>query len=103
MLQLATTHYMARRVAQELFELVDRERALKGWTWTMLQQRSGVARSTVAKLRTTENPPQAPTVVALADALGIDRMLALHLGGVLPPEPSGPPPQAGEDEGDGVA
>jgi transcriptional regulator with XRE-family HTH domain len=84
---------MERYVASALYDLVDRERALKGWSWTMLEERSGVSRSTVGKWRTRAGPPQAGTVVAVADALGIDRLLALRLGGVLyTGEPEDMPP-----------
>ena len=82
----ATIRYMAGSgvgVAVRLYERVERERALKGWSWTRLQRETGVARSTFAKWQTQPQPPQPATVNAVADALGIGRAEALELAGIL--------------------
>ena len=72
-----------RGIAYPLWERVERERALKGWSSTRLHSETGISRSTVAKLATQPRPPLPSTVNALADALGIGRETALRLAGVL--------------------
>lgn len=72
-----------RGVAYPLFERVNAERAEKGWTWTRLRERSGVARSTISNWQTNQATPRPDTVNAVADALGIPRLAALKLGGVV--------------------
>lgn len=75
-----------RGVAYPLWERVRRELALRGWSGTLLNQKTGVARSTINKFRTQPRPPQAATVIALAKALDIPVAEALHLAGILTPE-----------------
>jgi transcriptional regulator with XRE-family HTH domain len=78
--------YMAdqpRGIAIRLFERVNSERAGQGWTWTRLQERSGVARSTIYSWARIPTPPQPGTVNAVADVLGIPRAEALELAGIL--------------------
>lgn len=70
-------------VAARLYDLIDQRRAIDGLSWTDLHRKSGVARSTMLRWRTGTGTPQAPTVIAVADALGVNRELALHLGGVI--------------------
>ncbi|MGI9008128.1 MAG: helix-turn-helix domain-containing protein [Streptosporangiaceae bacterium] len=70
-------------MASALYELVDQRRAHQGLTWSAIHRKSGVSRSTVFRWRTAVRPPQAGTVLAVADALGIDHEQALHLGGVI--------------------
>jgi transcriptional regulator with XRE-family HTH domain len=89
--------YMARGIAFPLYERVERERALKGWSSTRLRAESGVSRSTIAKWRTQPNPPLPGTVNAVADALGIGREEALRLAGVLAADPD-PLPDMSADE-----
>ena len=76
---------MPRGIAYPLYERVKREMALQGWTATRMRRESGIARSTLAKWETQSRPPLASTVVAVADALGLDRETALQLAGILPP------------------
>lgn len=57
----------------------------QGKTKHWLHKRSGIARNTIDRWRTQPKPPQAGTVIAVADALGMDRTQALQLGGVMPP------------------
>lgn len=73
----------ARGIAYRLFERVNIERAEQGWTWTRLQERSGVARSTIYSWAKIITPPQPGTVNAVADVLGIPRAEALTLAGIL--------------------
>lgn len=72
-----------RGVAYGLFERVNNERAEQGWTWMRLQERSGVARSTIYSWAKIQTPPQPATVNPVADALGIPRIEALRLAGIL--------------------
>jgi transcriptional regulator with XRE-family HTH domain len=73
----------ARGIAYPLYERVERERVLRGWSSTKLHQETGVSRSTIAKWRTQQRPPQPATVFVVADRLGIDRTEALSLAGIL--------------------
>jgi transcriptional regulator with XRE-family HTH domain len=72
-----------RGVAFPLYERVERERVLRGWSSTQMEDKTGVARQTVGKWRTNPMTPQPGTVNAVADALGIDREEALRLAGIL--------------------
>lgn len=75
-------------IAYPLYQRVQREMALRGWTATYLESVSGVRRSTLDNLKRQVRPPQARTVNALADCLGIDREEALRLAGIwteMPP------------------
>src|ERR1035441_3666217 len=79
LIQWATLRYMSdmpRGIAYPLYERVKREMALQGWTATRMRRESGIARGTQAKWRTQARPPLASTVVAVADALGLDRETA---------------------------
>jgi transcriptional regulator with XRE-family HTH domain len=77
-----------RGIAYPLYQRVERERALRGWSATRLRNETGVSRSTVAKWATQQQPPQPGTVNAVADALGIDRAEALRLAGILTDAPA---------------
>jgi transcriptional regulator with XRE-family HTH domain len=79
-----------RGIAYPLYQRVNRELALRGWTHVELQRKSGVARSTVAKWATGQQPPMPDRVNAVADALGIDRAEALRLAGILTEIPARP-------------
>ena len=70
-------------IARPLYDRVERERALKGWSSTRLHAETGVSRSTIGKWRTQKHPPLPGTVNAVADALGIPREEALRLAGIL--------------------
>lgn len=87
-------------IARPLWERVERERRRQGMSTVELSRRTGLARSTINRLKTNVEPPQATTVRALADALEIDRDEALRLAGL------GPMPRrsiAGEDDETAVA
>jgi transcriptional regulator with XRE-family HTH domain len=77
-----------RGIAYPLYQRVGRELALRGWTHVELQRRSGVARSTVSKWATGQQPPLPARVNAVADTLGIDRAEALRLAGILTDAPA---------------
>lgn len=81
----------ARVPAHGLYLLVMERLALTGMTKTELRKRTGVARSTIDSWATQATPPQARTVNKVADALGIDRVEALRLAGILD-ETSAPAP-----------
>lgn len=87
---VTTTRYKRevtdRAPAAPLYELVTATLKITGITKAQLKQRSGVARSTIDLWRTQPRPPQPSTVLAVADALGIDRNEALRLAGVLDEE-----------------
>lgn len=82
--------------ARPWYDLVIETIALKGWTKAQLADRSGVSRPTVDNWRTNPKPPQARSVNAVADALGIPREHALRLAGVIagPSEAERSPPPA---------
>jgi transcriptional regulator with XRE-family HTH domain len=69
--------------AHKLWERVESERNRRGWTTVELQERSGVDRSTVSRLKTSRRSPLPETVNKLADALGIPREEALALAGLV--------------------
>lgn len=73
-----------RGPAYPLWERVNRERALRRWTWVRLKDETGVARSTVDKWKTQPRSPQAATVLAVTGPLEMDDVLALTLAGILP-------------------
>lgn len=54
-----------------------------GITKAQLHDRTGIARSTIDKWKTAPKPPQIPTVLAVADALGLDRDEAVRLAGIV--------------------
>lgn len=87
---------LSRGVAYPLFQRVQWEMAMKGWTATRLRRDSGVARSTIAKWATQPRPPLASTVILVADALGIDRETAIRLAGILGDTLSAPVAEAPE-------
>lgn len=75
-----------RGVAYPLWVRVRREIALRGWSLTLLHEKTHVARSTVNKLRSQPRAPHPSTVRALAKALGIPVGEALYLAGILTAE-----------------
>lgn len=72
-----------RGIAYPLYARVERERVLRGWSATQLHKQTGVSRSTIANWAFQSQPPQASTVNAVADVLGIERVEALRLAGIL--------------------
>jgi hypothetical protein len=56
--------------------------AEQGKSKLWLHQRSGVARDTINALAKQPRPPQAATVAAIADVLGMDRQEAARLAGL---------------------
>lgn len=99
-----TIGYMSdalRGIAYALYERVERERALRGWSATRLHTETGVSRSTIGKWATQTRPPLPATVNAVADALGIERAEALRLAGILTDLPAAGPdltPQSGDPD-----
>ena len=65
--------------------------AVKGWSIAELGTRSGVARSTVYGWRDNPGRPQAKSVNAVADVLGIPRDRALRLAGIIGTTPGKEP------------
>lgn len=77
--------------ARELFDLAVQTTAVKGWSIADLASKSGVARSTIYGWRDNPGKPQAKSVNAVADALGIPRERALRAAGIIPgaaPQPA---------------
>ena len=70
--------------ARPWYNLVAETIALKGWTKAQLAERSGVSRPTIDNWRVNPRAPQARSVNAVADVLGIPRQQALRLAGVIP-------------------
>jgi transcriptional regulator with XRE-family HTH domain len=70
-----------RPPAIRFYEAVTRALAKQGLNKAQLHQRSGIARSTVDNWRTGAKVPHAASVIAVADALGIDREEALRMAG----------------------
>lgn len=79
--------------ARPWYDLVVKTVAVKGWSIADLSSRSGIARTTIYGWRANPGKPQAKSVNAVADALGIPRERALRLAGVIAAEPQ-PPPSA---------
>jgi transcriptional regulator with XRE-family HTH domain len=57
--------------------------ALRGWSKAELSERAGVARSTIDGWQRNPRRPQAKSVNAVADTLGIGRAEALRLAGIV--------------------
>lgn len=79
--------------ARELFDLAVQTTAVKGMSIADLASKSGVARSTIYGWRDNSGKPQAKSVNAVADALGIPRERALRAAGIITsarPEPAIP-------------
>lgn len=72
-----------RSPARPWYDLVIETIALKGWTKAQLSERSSVSRPAIDNWRTNPKPPQARSVNAVADALGIPRNRALRLAGII--------------------
>lgn len=70
-------------IAYPLYERVERERVLRGWSKTRFHRETGIARSTIDKWATQPKTPQPGTVNVVADSLGIGREEALRLAGIL--------------------
>lgn len=81
--------------ARPLFELVEQTLARQGKTKTWLSGRANVSRATLNNWRTAPRTPQAASVLAVADVLGIDHEKALRLAG-LPSSDSPPPVEAAD-------
>lgn len=79
-----------RAPARDWYNLAAETAAVKGWSMADLSNRSGVARSTIYGWRDNSGKPQAKSVNAVADALGIPRERALRLAGII----AAPAPQA---------
>ncbi|SCF00384.1 Transcriptional regulator, contains XRE-family HTH domain [Micromonospora haikouensis] len=77
-----------RGVAYDLWWRVRHEQGTRGWTDEELRARTGVARTTVDRLRGGKRPPTARVVNALADALDIDLTEAHRLAGRAPAPPA---------------
>lgn len=84
---MSASHFAAR-----LKEL----REEKGWTQQQLAERAGVAKATVADLEQERYAPTWPTVVALADALGVGCEDFRHEPAVRPPTTRGRPRRTAE-------
>ena len=72
----------AQAPAAAFYARVISELARQGKTKTWLHQHSKVARNTIDNLEKQPRPPQASTVAAVADVLGIDRKEAARLAGL---------------------
>lgn len=85
--RLATSRYKRnvsdRAPAAPFHAAVMQALKTRGMTKAQLHQKSGVARSTIDTWKAQPRPPQAATVLAVADVLEIDRGEALRLAGVL--------------------
>jgi transcriptional regulator with XRE-family HTH domain len=79
-----------RPPARPWYDLIIETIALKGWTKAQLADRAGISRPTIDNWRTNPRAPQARSVNAVADVLGISRDRALRLAGIISepqPEP----------------
>ncbi|KIR64594.1 hypothetical protein TK50_02785 [Micromonospora haikouensis] len=79
-----------RGVAYDFWWRVRHEQGARGWTDEELRARTGIARTTVDRLRGGRRPPTARVVNALADALDIDLTEAHRLAGRTPVPPAAP-------------
>src|SRR5690606_212650 len=83
----ATTCYMAQQgVAYQLWAYVEAERVRRGWTGVQMAQHLGLPRNTIARLKSATARPQASTVRAIADGLGLDYERAAQMAGLLTPD-----------------
>lgn len=71
-------------VAHRFHVRIERERITRGMSKDALASRVGVSRGTLDQLAWIVNPPQPATIMAIADALDIDRDEAAELAGLLP-------------------
>lgn len=69
-----------RPLYDHVVELLARQGRTKSW----LAQRAGVSRVTLENWSKQPKPPQSATVLAVADALGMDHDEALRLAGLIP-------------------
>ncbi|MEU4410679.1 GIY-YIG nuclease family protein [Streptosporangium sp. NPDC023963] len=69
--------------AAPLHALVLKTLSEQGRSQNWLHKRTGVSRNTIASWKAQPRPPQAGTVLTIADALGLDRGEALRLAGVM--------------------
>lgn len=77
-----------RAPAKDWYDLVAQTIALKGMTKAQLAERAGVSRATIDRWgKGASRPAQAASVNAVADVLGIPRVLALRLAGVISDTP----------------
>lgn len=81
-------------VAHALWNRVETERLNNGLTRIELAERTGLARSTIDRLKTGRRTPQPETVRALATELDIDLTEAFELAGLGPK----PPPHTSAEE-----
>jgi DNA-binding XRE family transcriptional regulator len=65
---------------------LERQRLLGGLSKTDLAAKAGISRTTLDNIGFTSVPPQQRTVLALADAVGMDREEAAQMAGLLAPE-----------------
>ncbi|MEV5820576.1 helix-turn-helix domain-containing protein [Micromonospora haikouensis] len=77
-----------RGVAYDFWWRVRTDQGARGWTDEELRARTGIARTTVDRLRGGKRPPTARVVNALADALDIDLTEAHRLAGRTPAPPA---------------
>lgn len=73
-----------RGVAYDFWMRVRTEQGARGWTDDELHRRTGIARTTIDRLRSGKRPPTARVVNALADALDINLADAHRLAGRTP-------------------
>lgn len=79
-----------RGVAYQLWAAVEDERLTRGWTGVHMAEVLGIARNTLANLRTSRRKPEVATVHKIADALGFERVRAERLAGLRPLAPGDP-------------
>ncbi|MER7361844.1 helix-turn-helix transcriptional regulator [Nonomuraea wenchangensis] len=79
--------------AKPFLDLVEATLAEMGRTKTWLSQRSNVSRATINNWAHQPRTPQSASVIAVAEALGIDQRRALRLAG-LPSTGSAPETEA---------
>lgn len=73
----------SRPPASAWYDLVMEQIAIRGWSLSELAQRARIGRPTIYGWRDNPRKPQARSVNAAADALGIPRERALRLAGVI--------------------
>jgi transcriptional regulator with XRE-family HTH domain len=67
-----------------LYDRVEGIRLRRGWTRVQVAQHIGVDRKTIDNWKTNMAVPLAPTVIRVAEKLGLDREEVLRLAGLLP-------------------
>lgn len=84
----ATTRAVAGEgVAYELWAWLERVRVTRNWSKTKLAEVTDLDRTTLNRLKDSVHPPQAKTINAIVERLGLDRERVMIAAGILQAPP----------------